>query len=267
MSRPPAPGTSRVSFADGTLNPARWTFFENLTCLPSTRSSNDLAREVIDLYFAEDQALPPTVFVAEAQPGARGRSGREWKAPKGRGLYLTFLREVAQAEPVSVVPIAVARWLREALKEASGVEAKLKWPNDLYVGRRKLAGVLSEARTQGEDSYLAVGIGVNARGAAADVGVPAATTIEEELGRPVEIAPLMQAVVDRLDTELARPDWLSEVAEWERVSVHRPGDTLRVRRDGDVVTGQYLGLDPSGFLRLTTAVGETVVASGELEEW
>lgn len=142
------------------------------------------------------------------------------------------------------MPIAVARWLREALKEASGVEAKVKWPNDLYVGRRKLAGVLSEARTQGEDSYLAVGIGVNARGAAADVGVPAATTIEEELGRPVEIAPLMQAVVDRLDTELARPDWLREVAEWERVSVHRPGDTLRVRRDGDVVTGQYLGLDP-----------------------
>lgn len=79
MSRPTAPGTSRVSFADGTLDPARWTFFENLTCLPSTRSSNDLAREVIDLYFAEDQALPPTVFVAEAQPApaaAADGSGR-----------------------------------------------------------------------------------------------------------------------------------------------------------------------------------------------
>lgn len=267
MSRRAAPGTSRVPFAGGTLDPHRWTFFENLTCLVSTRSSNDLAREVIDLYFTEEQALPPTVFVAEAQPGARGRGGREWKAPKGRGLYLTFLRSVGEGEPVSVVPIAVARWIREALKEASGVDAKLKWPNDLYVGRRKLAGVLSEARTQGDDSYLAVGIGVNVRGAAADVGVPAATTIEEELGRPVEIAPLVQAVVDRLDSELAHPDWSREVAEWERVSVHRPGDTLRVRRDGEVVTGQYLGLDPSGFLRLETSGGETVIASGELEEW
>jgi BirA family biotin operon repressor/biotin-[acetyl-CoA-carboxylase] ligase len=267
MSRRAASATSRIPFAGGTLDPDRWTFFENLTCLVSTPSSNDLAREVIDIYFAEDQALPPTVFVAEGEPRARGRGGREWKAPKGRGLYLTFLRPVGEGEPLSVVPIAVARWIREALKEACGVDARLKWPNDLYVGRRKLAGVLSEARTQGDDSYLAVGVGVNARGAAADVGAPAATTIEEELGRPVEIAPLVQAIVDRLDSELAHPDWPREVGEWERISVHRKGDTIRVRRDGELVTGQYVGLDPSGFLRLKTLGGEAVVASGELEEW
>lgn len=267
MSRRAAPATSRVPFAGGMLDTDRWTYFENLTCLVSTRSSNELAREVIDLYFAEDQALPPTVFVAEGEQSARGRGGREWKAPKGRGLYLTFLRTVGEGEPVSVVPIAVARWIREALKEAFGVDARLKWPNDLYVGRRKLAGVLSEARTQGDDSYLAVGIGVNARGAAADLGIPAATTIEEELGRPVEIAPLVQTVIDRLDSELTHPDWPREVAEWERISVHRPGDTLRVRRDGEAVTGQYLGLDPSGFLRLETGGAETLIASGELEEW
>ncbi|HZI66346.1 MAG TPA: biotin--[acetyl-CoA-carboxylase] ligase [Thermoanaerobaculia bacterium] len=267
MSGRAAPATSRIPFAGGTLDPARWTYFENLTCLVSTPSSNDLAREVIDVYFAEDQALPPTVFAAEGEPRARGRNGREWKAPQGRGLYLTVLTKVGEKEPLSVVPIAVARWVREALKESCGVDARLKWPNDLYVGRRKLAGVLSEARTQGEDSYLAVGVGVNARGAAADVGVPAATTIEEEIGRPVEIAPLVQAVVDRIDAGLAHADWSREVGEWERVSAHRPGDTLRVRRNGEVVTGRYLGLDRSGFLRLETAEGETVVASGELEEW
>lgn len=267
MSRKAAPATTRVPFAGGTLDPGRWIFFENLTCLVSIPSSNDLAREVIDLYFAEDQALPPSVFVAEAQPGARGRGGKEWKAPTGRGVYLTILRRVGEGEPLSLVPIAVARWIREALKETSGVDARLKWPNDLYVGRRKLAGVLAEARTQGEDSYLAVGVGVNARGAAADVGAPAATTIEEEIGRDVEVAPLVQAVVDRLDAELARPDWAREVAEWERVSVHRPGDLLRIRRDGETLTGRYRGIDPSGFLRLESAEGETVVASGELEEW
>lgn len=267
MSRRAATRTSPIPFAGGALDPARWTFFENLSCLASIGSSNDLAREVVDVYFEEDQALPPTVFVAEAQPGARGRGGREWKAPSGRGVYLTFLRPVREGEPVSVVPIAVARWVRDALEKASGVQAKLKWPNDLYVGRRKLAGVLSEARTQGNESYLAVGIGVNARGAAADLGIPAATTIEEEVGRPVEVAPLVQAVVDRLDSELANPDWQLEVAEWERLSVHQPGDPLRVRRHGEVVTGRYLGLDPSGFLRLQTDGGETVVSTGELEEW
>lgn len=267
MSRRAAAGTFRVSFAGGALDPHRWSVLENLTCLVSTPSSNDLAREVVDVYFAEDQALPPTVFLAESQPKARGRGGREWKAPRGRGVYLTLLRRVGEGEPVSVVPIAVARWVRDALKEASGVEAKLKWPNDLYVGRRKLAGILAEARTQGDESYLAVGIGVNARGTASEVGAPGATTIEEETGRPVDVAPLVQAVVDRLDAELAHPDWGREVAEWERASVHRPGDRLRIRRDGEVVTGQYVGLDASGFLRLQTTGGEAVVANGELEEW
>ncbi len=256
-----------IEFAGGALDPARWRVFENLVTLSSIPSSNDLAREVIDVYFQEEQSLAGTLFVAEEQPGARGRSCREWKAPRGRGIYLTFARRVTPGEPLSVVPIAVARWTREALKEACGIAAELKWPNDLYVGRRKLAGVLAEARTQGEETYLAVGIGINVLGRGAGVGVPNATTIEEETGHAVPIAALLQALVDRLESELGHPDWSREVEEWERVSLHRPGDRMRVRREGKELTGQYLGLDPSGFLRLKTPAGEAVVTSGELDEW
>jgi BirA family biotin operon repressor/biotin-[acetyl-CoA-carboxylase] ligase len=256
-----------IEFAGGVLEPTRWRVFENLVTLGSIQSSNDLAREVIDVYFQEEQSLSGTLFVAEEQPGARGRSGREWKAPRGRGIYLTFVRRVAKGEPLSVVPIAVARWTREALKEACGVAAELKWPNDLYVGRRKLAGVLAEARTQGDDAYLAVGIGINVLGRAADVGVPNATTIEEETGCRVSVADLLHALIDRLDFELALPDWSREVEAWERVSLHRPGDRIKVRGEGKELTGQYLGLDPSGFLRLKTPAGEAVVAIGELDEW
>jgi len=265
-----APGArsgAATAFAGGTLDTYRWRVFENLACLDSVPSSNDLARELIDLYLQEEQPLRPTLLVAEAQPGARGRGRREWKAPRGRGLYLTFVRKVEDAEPLSVVPIAVARWTREALKEACGVAAELKWPNDLYVGRRKLAGVLSEARTQGETAYVAVGIGVNVRGDGASLGLPRATTLEEETDRAVSLAPVLQCLLDRLDRELARPDWAREVAEWERVSLHRPGDHLKVRGDGRELSGKYLGLDASGFLRLKTPAGEAVVATGELDEW
>lgn len=256
-----------IEFADGALDPGRWSVFQNLACLASIGSTNDLAREVIDVYFREEQALPATVFLAEEQPGARGRGGRAWKAPKGRGIYLTFVRAVPEGEPLSVVPIAVARWTREALKEACGIEAELKWPNDLYVGRRKLAGVLAEARTQGDEAYLAMGIGINLLGPAADVGVPDATTVEEETGRAPDVAAVAQALLDRLDGELARPHWAREVEEWERVSLHRPGDRMRVLRDGKELTGQYVGLDPFGFLRLKTPSGEAVVSTGELDEW
>jgi BirA family biotin operon repressor/biotin-[acetyl-CoA-carboxylase] ligase len=256
-----------IEFGGGTLDPGRWSVFQNLACLASIGSSNDLAREVIDVYFREEQALPATIFLAEEQPGARGRSGRAWKAPKGRGIYLTIVRAVAEGEPLSVVPIAVARWTREALKDACGLAAELKWPNDLYVGRRKLAGVLAEARTQGDDAYLAVGIGINVLGRAAEVGVPNATTVEEETGHAPPIPAVVQALLDRLDRELARPHWAREVEEWERVSLHHPGDRMRVLREGKELTGQYVGLDPCGFLRLKTASGEAVVANGELDEW
>ncbi len=256
-----------ISFAGGLLDPARWRVFENVACLASIPSSNDLARGLVDLYFQEEQLLAPTLLIAEAQPGARGRRGREWKAPGGRGIYATFVRKAEDGEPLSVVPIAVARWTREALKDACGLEAELKWPNDLYVLRRKLAGVLAEARTQGDDAYVAVGIGVNVRGHAGELGLPQATTVEEETGRQFALAPLVQALVDRLDSELLHPDWAREVALWERVSLHRPGDRLTVRRDGGKLKGQYLGLDPSGFLRLRTEAGEAVVVNGELDEW
>ena len=108
-----------IEFAGGVLEATRWRVFENLVTLASIRSSNDLAREVIDVYFQEEQSPPGTLLVAEEQPGARGRSGREWKAPRGRGIYLTFVRRVPGGEPLSVVPIAVARWTREALKEVA----------------------------------------------------------------------------------------------------------------------------------------------------
>lgn len=256
-----------IEVGGGRLDPGRWSVFQNVASLVSIGSSNDLAREVIDVYFQEEQPLPATVFIAEEQPDARGRNGRAWKAPKGRGIYLTFVGAVPEGEPLSVVPIAVARWIREALKDACGIQAELKWPNDLYVGRRKLAGVLAEARTQGDETYLAVGIGINLLGRAADVGVADATTVEEETGRAPLVPDVLQAVLDRLDRELANPHWAREVEEWERVSLHRPGDRMCVLREGKELTGQYVGLDPCGFLRLKTSSGEAVVASGELSEW
>ena len=254
-----------IPFASGELVARGWRTFQNLIVLARTNSSNDLAREVIELYLQEEQDLPGTVIVAEEQPGARGRTGR-WLAPAGRGLYFTFLLE-ADGIPLSVLPIAVARWLREALRERTGVAPELKWPNDLYVGRRKLAGILAEARTQGESAFVAVGIGLNVAGAADSLGVAHATTLEAEAHRSIPLAPLLQSVLDRLDRELATPRWREEIAQWERASLHHPGDRMTVRREGKETRGEYLGLDPSGFLRLKTDTGESVVAAGEVAEW
>ncbi|HYV41194.1 MAG TPA: hypothetical protein VEO02_05330, partial [Thermoanaerobaculia bacterium] len=72
-----------IPFAGGELEARRWRAFENVTFLSVMESSNDLAKELIDMYFEEEERFPATVLIAETQPGARGRKGR-WEAPGGR---------------------------------------------------------------------------------------------------------------------------------------------------------------------------------------
>jgi BirA family biotin operon repressor/biotin-[acetyl-CoA-carboxylase] ligase len=255
-----------IPFAGGELEARRWRAFENVTFLSVMKSSNDLAKELIDMYFEEEERFPATVLVAETQPGARGRKGR-WEAPGGRGLYFTFVRQARTGEPISLMPIAVARWLREAIRDASGVKVRLKWPNDLYVGRRKIGGILTEARTQGEDTYVAVGVGLNVLGSPESLGVAGATTLEEETGRAFALAPLLQALLDRLDAELAAPRWEVEVTAWEKASVHSRGDRMKIRHDDEEIVGRYIGLTAEGFLKLETDSGEAVLSHGEVAEW
>jgi BirA family transcriptional regulator, biotin operon repressor / biotin---[acetyl-CoA-carboxylase] ligase len=256
-----------IAFAEGRIDPDHWKVLENFVSLRSTLSTNALARELIEVSFDEDQNLPTTVLVAEEQTEAYGRGGRSWAAPAGRGLYVTIVRRAPEGEPLSLVPIAVARWTGEVLRERTGAASELKWPNDLYAGGRKLAGVIAESRTQGDATCVAVGIGVNVLGSAAALGVPHATTVQEQTGKTEPLAPLLQSLLDRVDRELAAPRWSEEVRAWERASLHRPGDRLTIWRNGEEVTGQYLGLDPSGFLRLRTETGEAIVATGEVARW
>ena len=255
-----------IPFAGGSLVARAWRVFENLVTIEEVTSSNDLGREMIELYFTEEQRLRDSFLVTMGQSGARGRHGA-WAAPAGRGIYLTFLHAAPAGEPLSLVPIAVGRWIRDVLAERVGLEAALKWPNDVYVRGRKLAGILAESRTQGDDTYIAIGVGLNVLGSAESLGVEGATTVEEETGKAPELAPLLQALLDRFDAGLAAAGWDAEVGLWERTALHRPGDRMTVRRDGVEVSGEYRGLTREGFLRLGTPAGETVVANGELARW
>jgi BirA family biotin operon repressor/biotin-[acetyl-CoA-carboxylase] ligase len=256
-----------IGFADGWLDPGAWRAIENCVVAHRIPSSSKLARELIEMYFEEGQTLRTTALIAASQPDAYGRNGRAWAAPEGKGLYWTLVRRAPAGEPLSIVPIAVARWTAEVLRQHTGVAVELKWPNDLYSRRRKLAGVIAESRTQGEETYVAIGIGINVRGPGGALGVPNATTLEEETGRAYPLAPLLQALLDRFDRELAAPHWEQEISAWELASLHRPGDRMTIRRNGEDLTGEYLGLDPSGFLRLQTESGVAIVATGEVASW
>ena len=117
-----------------------------------TGSTNDHARVL-----ATGGAPTGTVVVAEEQTAGRGRQGRSWSAPRGRGLTLSLVWKPAAG--LELLPLAAAVAVCEACEQVAPVRCRIKWPNDVWIGERKLAGILIESRPQ--EQWAVIGIGVN----------------------------------------------------------------------------------------------------------
>jgi BirA family biotin operon repressor/biotin-[acetyl-CoA-carboxylase] ligase len=113
---------------------------------------------------AGEGAPDGTLVLADAQSGGRGRAGRPWQSPPGSGVWLTVLTRPHDVDALEVLALRVGLALAEALAPLAPGPVGVKWPNDLLVGGRKLAGVLVEARWRdGRPEWAAVGVGVNVR--------------------------------------------------------------------------------------------------------
>src|SRR2546428_182922 len=111
---------------------------------------------------AEKQAAEWTVVVSEVQTQGRGRSGRTWKSPKGGLWFSLIIRPKIPIDRIPLLQFLFANALREGVEEVYGVQSEVKWPNDLVVDWKKLAGVLIETKISGPSLvYAIVGIGLN----------------------------------------------------------------------------------------------------------
>jgi BirA family biotin operon repressor/biotin-[acetyl-CoA-carboxylase] ligase len=210
-----------------------------------------------------------TVVISERQTAGRGRDGRAWKSPAG-GLYLSaIVRPPLSLAMVPPMTLAIGIGVCDAIR-ACGVGGTLKWPNDVLVGDRKIAGVLVEAQSQGGrlDTVI-VGIGINVRSVGlGDEVAGIATALEDELdGDPIE----REHVIDRVLVHVER--WIdryiaiglpSVIPAWhERMAI---GLTARATVDGVRVAGDVIGLDPEGALLLRDPSGPLYrVRSGDVE--
>lgn len=151
-----------------------------------------------------------TVAVAEEQTKGRGRLGRSWHAPAGTALLFSTLL-IPSVEPARLPELSLVAGsaVAEAIAEIAGLQPEIKFPNDVLIGGRKVAGILAES----SEGRVVLGIGVNANQAEKDL--PAHTQTEPtslrlELGRPVDRAELLAAILARL--ELAYDRWLRDTA-------------------------------------------------------
>jgi BirA family biotin operon repressor/biotin-[acetyl-CoA-carboxylase] ligase len=142
-----------------------------------------------------------TVVVADEQTEGRGRLGRRWHAPAGTSILCSvLLRPQLPPERWPELTLVAARACSEAVGQATGLEATIKEPNDVLISGRKVAGVLGEAR----EGHVVVGIGINVNVAASELPrrteIPATSLLEESGGR-VPRAPLLAALLERLEWE------------------------------------------------------------------
>ena len=206
------------------------------------------------------------VVGADRQTAGRGRRGRVWESPAGAGLYFSYVaRPPAHANAaLPLLTLAAGVAVREGLQSALGLTTELKWPNDVMIGRRKLAGILAEGLAIGTAAQaVVIGVGLNLRPAAYPPDIAArATSLEDELGRAVDrghvLAEVLAAVSDRLDTLEHRPGDILQA--WRAASPSATG--TRVEWDGR--SGTTAGVDDAGALLVRTALGLDRVIAGEL---
>jgi BirA family biotin operon repressor/biotin-[acetyl-CoA-carboxylase] ligase len=215
-----------------------------------------------------------TLVVAEVQTGGRGRLGRHWGSPKG-GLWMSLvLRPRFAASLASRITQTAAVGVAKALWE-KGVEVRIKWPNDLLGGGKKICGILAESSSGNATGpareryldYVVLGVGMNANLDRAELGVPdrEVTTIRSELGHDVNLLDLLRALLSNLETELGRiKDFGAVLEDWRNLNCTL-GEKVRVRRFGETVEGRAVDLSPEGALLLSTRQGTVELFEGEIE--
>ncbi len=232
-----------------------------------TDSTNNRAKSL-----AASGAPEGTVVIAEAQTGGRGRKGRTWFSPPGEGVYLSVILRpaISPVEAPKITLIAGIAAAEAVLAEVPGLDVHIKWPNDLLVGRKKAAGILTEISSDMDEVGFAVsgmGLNVNTRSFPRDVR-DIATSLALETGRTLDRASLVRNCLERYEHwyGVFLHDGADLILErWKALS-RTLGSRVSVDGAGGRITGIARDIGPDGGLLVEDDQGALhSVFSGDVE--
>jgi BirA family biotin operon repressor/biotin-[acetyl-CoA-carboxylase] ligase len=222
--------------------------------------------QAVAFALAEEGAPDGTAVVADTQTGGRGRRGRTWVDEPGASLLVSvLLRPRLPADRLPLLSLTAAVAVAEALERVAGLAPRLKWPNDVLVGGRKIAGILLESCLDGHPAaatiILGVGINVGQTAFPPDL-VGRATSVRLERGAALDRETLLSGLLDALDRWRA----CLETAGFEPVRARwrALADTLGRRVEVDGVAGTAVDVDATGALVVRDGGHERRVVAGEL---
>jgi BirA family biotin operon repressor/biotin-[acetyl-CoA-carboxylase] ligase len=230
----------------------------------STRSTMDVTEKL-----ARDGVNQGAVVFAEAQTKGRGRLGRRWLSPPRKGLWFSILwRPQIRPQSATQLTVAAATALSRAIERQTGLSPKIKWPNDILLREKKVAGILTELRAELDlVEYVIVGIGVDVNLTASDFPPDVrklATSLKIETGQSLDRAGLAAAILRELDSDYARicAGRFEAVAdEWE-ARCSTLGKNVVIRVGNRRVEGRAEALDADGALLVRTQHGHLEQVTG-----
>jgi BirA family biotin operon repressor/biotin-[acetyl-CoA-carboxylase] ligase len=216
--------------------------FDEIHYLPETGSTMDLAKELAE---KKKRAL----VIAERQLSGRGRLSRTWESEKG-GLWLTLvLQEPLPLKEAYLLTYLSSVSVAKAIQETYGLQAKVKWPNDVLIQRRKVAGILLEIKAEIDAlSYALIGIGINVNNSVKEKSflIPG-ISISEALGKKVKRLPLLKDLLHHFEKLFSKKNEI--LTEWKALS-----ETLKSHVKVKTPEGTFIGLaldiDAEGALLL-----------------
>jgi BirA family biotin operon repressor/biotin-[acetyl-CoA-carboxylase] ligase len=244
-------------------------FGRRMLWLESAASTNDVAARL-----AESGAEEGTTVVAEMQTAGRGRLGRVWFSPPGAGLYVSVIVRPrpsisSDEHPATLLTLAAGVAIAEAVRAATGLPAEIKWPNDVVIARRKLAGILAEAAVQGSSpQFVVLGFGVNLQPAAYPPELGSrVTSIEAETSQPVDRARVLAEILAAISArygDLREGRFDAILTAWRRLAVALPGARVEWDSAAGIVRGRAEGIDRQGALLVNVDGKIERVVAGEV---
>ena len=239
---------------------------QNLICLDSIDSTNDYIKKL-----AEEGAPHGTLAVADYQSGGKGRRGRSWVTPHGSAIAMSILvRPKLAPEKASMMTLVAGMAVAKSVKEVTGLDVKIKWPNDVVINKKKTTGILTEmGMSEGKISYVVVGIGINLNMESFPEELAyKATSLKIECGHEInrdEIAAALLFYFEQYYEKFEQTHNLGFlIEEYNNHLVNRGKEVLIKEKDGEY-TGISRGINDKGELLVEKKDGNCVeIFSGEV---
>lgn len=202
-----------------------------------------------------------TVVCAEGQTKGRGRLGRSWSSPKGKGVYLSvIMRPALSPSEVAKLTLLAAVVTAEAVKKVSGVDCAIKWPNDILVDKMKLAGILTELSAEVDRvKFVTVGIGLNVNALAQNLP-PGATSLKMLTQKSFSRVEVVQEILRSFELwyqVLKKEGFPPILSRWKELSLTL-GTRIRVTDPSGSLEGEAYDIDTDGGLLIRNDAGTIV---------